>query len=286
MENFIDLTGKTFGRWTVIESSGKTKKGTPRWKVVCNCPNKTEKIVLDSDLNNGRTKSCGCLKDEIFQKRSEYRESNPRLYRIWKAMKNRCYNENGPDYKLYGGRGITVCEEWKNNFDSFCRWALENGYQEELSIDRIDVNGNYEPSNCRWATNKEQGNNKTDNVFLTYKGETKTITQWVEELKLNRNTLNHRLNDLGWTVEQAFETETRGLIKNKRVVQIDPKTFDVIETFDSLRLAAEKMGVYHSNIGNVANRKKGKHTVKGYIWRFEDDMDDIEEMKRAMKMKP
>lgn len=115
-----------------------------------------------------------------------------RLYRIFDHMKQRCYNKNNNRYKHYGGRGIVVCDEWNSDFDVFYNWAYENGYDDTLTIDRIDVNGNYEPSNCRWITNLEQQNNKRNNVLLTYNGKTQTMAQWARELNINRYTVIKR----------------------------------------------------------------------------------------------
>ena len=121
-------------------------------------------------------------------------------------MKSRCYTESNSDYKDYGGRGISICDEWLNDFVSFYNWSMNNSYSDGLSIDRIDVNGNYEPSNCRWATNKEQANNKRTNMFCTINGETKTLKEWSEERGIIYNTVRHRLA-LGYTVEEALDPD-------------------------------------------------------------------------------
>lgn len=131
-----------------------------------------------------------------------------RIYRIWKNMKQRCYNPKNPRYNFYGKIGVKVCDEWKNNFISFYKWSIENGYQDNLTIDRIDVNGNYEPSNCRWITNKEQQFNKHVNHFITYNGETKTLTEWGMELGIDPNTLGTRLSR-GWSIEKTLITPVK-----------------------------------------------------------------------------
>ena len=132
-----------------------------------------------------------------------------RLYRIWTDMKRRCYDEKRSEYKNYGGRGIEICQEWKNSFEAFRNWATENGYTDELTIDRIDVNGNYEPSNCRWATLKEQANNMRTNTMITYKGETKTLAQWAESFGINYHTLVSRLYQENLPFEEAVKKGNR-----------------------------------------------------------------------------
>lgn len=129
--------------------------------------------------------------------------SRRRLGKILSGMKQRCYNPNNAKYPIYGGRGIKVCEEWKDNFLSFYEWAVLNGYRNDLSIDRIDSNGNYEPSNCRWATQKEQQNNRRTNHLLMYNGETKTVEGWAETTGIAPATIRKRI-EYGWSVEDAL----------------------------------------------------------------------------------
>lgn len=129
--------------------------------------------------------------------------SDTRLYEIWRGMKRRCNDDNRKEYHIYGGRGIKVCKEWETNFGAFRNWALNNGYNDTLTIERNDVNGNYEPSNCRWATKKEQANNRRDNKFLTHNGKTLTIAQWAKELNIHENTLRNRIQK-GWSEEEIF----------------------------------------------------------------------------------
>lgn len=131
--------------------------------------------------------------------------SRSRLWRIWNSMKQRCENPNAISYKYYGEKGISVCEDW-TVFKNFCAWALNNGYAENLSIDRIDGNGNYEPSNCRWATNKEQQNHTSYNRLYTYNGETLNVMQWAEKTGLSPNMLYKRLLR-GWDIEKALTTK-------------------------------------------------------------------------------
>lgn len=131
-----------------------------------------------------------------------------RLYRIWHNMKSRCYLETFPRYRYYGARGITVCEEWRNSFSAFHEWATSNGYRDDLQIDRIDNDGNYEPSNCRWVTKREQESNKSTNVYVSYKGEEKTVAEWARVFNIDRCLLGIRLRR-GWSFERAVSTPPR-----------------------------------------------------------------------------
>lgn len=137
--------------------------------------------------------------------------SKTRLYTIWHSMYCRCYYKSTNQYKNYGGKGIKVCEEWKSSqgFLNFYNWAINNGYEEKLTLDRIDSNKNYCPENCRWVTSKSQSNNKTNNVFYTFNGETKTAKQWCELYSISQTTLNDRLKR-GWSLEQALTISTQG----------------------------------------------------------------------------
>jgi hypothetical protein len=132
--------------------------------------------------------------------------SGTRIYNIWAVMKRRCTNPNNKEFGRYGARGITICDEWQD-FMSFYKWAIENNYTEELTLDRIDNNGNYEPSNCRWVTMKEQQRNRSNNHLITYEGKTLTISQWAEERNINHDTLFSRINKRHWEIGRALEYE-------------------------------------------------------------------------------
>ena len=194
---FKDLTGQRFGKLTVIEIAEHIKGRHIKWRCVCDCGQEVVSSVIY--LTQGKKKHCGCGKP------FSYRLSYPRLHRIWSNMKFRCNNANDDRYEDYGGRGITVCQEWQESFEVFCKWALNNGYAENLTLDRIDVNGNYEPSNCRWITSFEQMSNMRKNVNLTYKGETKHLSEWCRILNVKHTTIAYRLKN-GYSVEEAFET--------------------------------------------------------------------------------
>lgn len=150
---FIDLTGKRFGKLVVLERVKRSRK--TEWRCKCDCGNET--IVQAANLKNGHIRSCGCMISESNTKHGKW---NTRIYRIYHSMKQRCNNPNSAHYEYYGGRGIKVCSEWQDDFQTFYDWAMSHGYSDDLSIDRIDVNGNYEPSNCRWATKTTQSFNR------------------------------------------------------------------------------------------------------------------------------
>lgn len=208
-----DIIGKTFGRLTVVAYAGKASSKHSLWRCVCSCGNET--IVLRGSLTSGGTRSCGCLNDEQRRKkgaeanRTKHGKHDTRLYRIWKAMRNRCLNPNNPSFqKWYGSKGITVCQEWLDDFSSFEKWALSNGYQDNLTLDRIDVNGNYSSWNCRWVSNAIQQNNKTTNHTLTYNNETHTIAEWSKIVGIHNSAILARVR-LGWSTERTLTTPSR-----------------------------------------------------------------------------
>lgn len=198
MSKFKDITGQRFGRLTVLYRLHNIK-GKTKWFCVCDCGNLKE--VTLSDLKKGNTQSCGCLYKDIHTK---HKKCDTRLYCIFGAVKSRCYNKNNKRYKDYGGRGIAVCDEWKDDFMSFYNWAILNGYKDTLTIDRIDVNGNYEPSNCRWVTPKQQARNRRSNRNYTINGETHCLKEWCEIVGLNYRTVQYRINILNQNIERAL----------------------------------------------------------------------------------
>lgn len=209
MGKFIDLAGQKFGRLTVLERAENKGKSVV-WLCRCDCGQETK--VTPNHLKSGHTKSCGCLHIECAvnqgHKNATHGMKGTRLYKIWGGIKTRCLNCNDAHYKDYLGRGITICDEWKNSFENFRDWAMSNGYREDLTIDRIDVNGNYEPSNCRWATQEEQQNNKRTNHLITFDGKTQNIKKWSIETGIRSSTIGERLKR-GWSIEKALTTPTK-----------------------------------------------------------------------------
>jgi hypothetical protein len=193
MQRVKDLTGQKFGRLEVI---GIDDNGDRKTNWICQCDCGAIKSVRSDSLQNGAVKSCGCLKKEQdrqnLTKHHSHKQSGTRLYQIWVGLKGRCQNENNARYSNYGGRGISVCEEWNKSFQAFYDWSLENGYDETLTIDRIDNDGNYAPANCRWATIEEQCNNRRTNVVIKIGNAEKTLTQWCDIFEVDYKTIYAR----------------------------------------------------------------------------------------------
>jgi len=197
---FEDLTGRRFGRLIVTKMHSHGTKNTPiKWECICDCGKTT--IVRVNDLRWGKTQSCSCLQREKV-KRTIHGDSKTRLHRIWRQIHSRCSNANLKDYKNYGGRGIIICSEWYE-YILFRDWALSNGYSDDLTIDRINVNGNYEPNNCRWTTKTVQANNTRSNHYITYKGKRQTLAQWSRELNIDYFVLKSRIR-YHWSIKRAF----------------------------------------------------------------------------------
>ena len=219
MGKIIDLTGQRFGKLTVIKRLLNNKHNSAMWLCQCDCGGNT--ITSSAHLNSGHTKSCGCLSKELIAKlNKKHNMYGTRLYIIWHNMKARCNNKSNLAYKNYGGRGIRVCKEWddkENGFMNFYNWSMNNGYRDDLTIDRIDNNGNYEPHNCRWATIKEQANNKRNNFCITYHGETHSLKEWCEYLNMNYGTIKSRIKRNLPQELWFFEGEITYSIKQKYI---------------------------------------------------------------------
>lgn len=203
---YCDLTGRVFGRLTCIEYAGPYVHKGSLWKCRCVCGE--EVIVQQRHLSSGHTQSCGCLQKERIRNasithglsRNDGKVS--RLYSVWVGIKNRCFRVKSSDYKHYGGRGITICSEWLE-YKPFHDWAIAAGYKEGLSIDRINNDGNYDPANCRWVPMEKQFDNRRSSHFITFNGETKTVTGWAKSTGISRSAINSRLRR-GWAAEEVL----------------------------------------------------------------------------------
>ena len=198
-----DIVGKKFNKLLVLELDhikphpNPTKGVFYYYKCQCECGNTT--VTRRERIIGGETKSCGC----ISKRATTHGLSNTRLFRIWRGIKTRCNNSNSPEYNRYGARGIKVCQEWLDDFMNFYNWAMSNNYSDDLTIDRIDVNGDYCPDNCRWATPSEQANNKRNNRIVEYKGQKYTLKQLSVKYNINWHTLLGRL-EANWSIEDAL----------------------------------------------------------------------------------
>ena len=196
-----DLTGKRIESFVVLKDGIRRNK-----KIYCLCKCDCGNIVeIRKDNLNGRrnTHNCGCV-----PKQATHGFTHHRLHTIWAMMKQRCANRNHRSYRNYGGKGVSVCKEWLHDFESFKDWAFASGYTDKLTLDRIDGNGNYCPENCRWATYKEQGNNRNNNRLITYNGETHTMSEWCDITGLSKATVYCRLRE-GWSVERTLTTPNK-----------------------------------------------------------------------------
>lgn len=218
-----EVIGQQFGEWTVLKYNGCDGKNTT---YLCKCSCGIEKVVRRNTLLKGLSKSCGCKRgyhvSESQSGKPKKGHPNPfcgmgegktRLHIIWDGMKRRCNCPTDKHYMWYGGRGITVCDEWSNSFQAFKKWAISNGYKDDLSIDRIDVDGNYCPENCRWVTQREQCRNKRNNVMLTLNGITMCAKEWSNLTGIKDGTICYRKNRLGWSDEKTLTTPVRGRCK-------------------------------------------------------------------------
>lgn len=201
MSKLIDITGKQFNDLTVVKRVENAKGGVAVWKCLCVCGNTT--LVRGSNLKNGAVKSCGCRLKKNERART-HNMSKTRIYREWASVKNRCYNSHSKSYKDYGGRGITVCEEWRKSFEAFRDWAFANGYSDNLTIERIDTNGNYTPKNCKWIPRNEQQGNRRMCYSFDYKGESHNLADWCKILNLPYGTIHNRVYKLNWSFEKAI----------------------------------------------------------------------------------
>ena len=211
MQNTSKITEKKFGDWTANYFFRKpvSIKGC-KTRLYCNCTcicGKVKDVRADS-LFDGSSKNCGCLRrNQIIKQNTTHGMVGTRIYRIWNNMKQRCNNPNATEYERYGGRGIKVCKEWEDDFNSFYEWAIKNGYSDNLTIERNDINKNYEPNNCKWITLQEQLKNTSRTVFITYKGVTKCAMDWCKELELHNNVVIRKYRK-GLPIEEVLSRKS------------------------------------------------------------------------------
>ena len=201
-----DLTGKRFGRLTVI---GIDDRGNRKTYYNCQCDCGNVKSVRSDSLIAGAIRSCGCMKKEQDKENltanHSHKMSGTRIYGIWQGIKKRCYNPHDARYDRYGGRGIKVCAEWLDDFQAFYDWAIQNGYNETLTIDRINNDGDYCPENCRWTDNLEQARNRSSNVSITIGNATKTLTEWCEIFQVDSKVVLARYHRNGFIgIDELF----------------------------------------------------------------------------------
>lgn len=228
MKDYSELIGKRYGRLVVVGFDYKKSSSRRKYLLCkCDCGNKISTRLYE--LEHKQTVSCGCYNREILQKsRIKHGLSNHPLHREWRGIKDRCYNKNCKQFKDYGGRGITVCDEWIHDAAAFINWCLSHGYEKGLTLDRIDNNKGYSPDNCRWTTRKIQANNTRRNRYITYNGETHTVPEWAEILNLKYDVLIHRLAH-GWSVEKAIETPFRNFERHDRTYTFNGETHNLKE---------------------------------------------------------
>lgn len=210
MSKTIDLTWQKFNRLTIIKRTQNNNRGEACWLCLCNCGKET--IVTSSHIRNNHTQSCGCLNKETTKTNRRIhghssRGQKSRIYVIWVAMNQRCNNPNNKRYEDYGGRDIHVCERWRK-FQNFLD-DMGNPPTDKHQIDRINNNGNYCKSNCRWVTSKINNRNRRNNRLETYGGRTQCLTAWAEELNIREGTLRRRIYQLNWSIKEAFTTPVR-----------------------------------------------------------------------------
>lgn len=208
----IDITGQRFGRLTVIKKTERRdESGNVYWYCKCDCGGNIE--TQGKSLRKGLVISCGCAKREHGKNLNlKHGMSRTRVYDIWCAMKSRCSNNSDENYLKYGGRGISICEEWidsEDGFENFAKWAFDNGYMDDLSIDRIDVDGDYKPSNCKWSTPKEQMQNTRRNRYVKHDGKIYSISELAEKLNMTYMQTWHRFRDISFGMEDLSEGERK-----------------------------------------------------------------------------
>lgn len=259
-----DLTGKQFGKWIVLKQTDdyiqpSNGKHHAMWLCKCSCKYGTITAVQGKHLKNGKSTKCVyCSREEkimlleyknkqnkkniiISEEELKIKKQKKRLHSIWGNMKDRCFNKNSDRYYRYGGRGVSICDEWMI-FDNFYNWALNNGYQDNLTIDRVNNDGNYTPDNCRWADNITQANNKSNNNVLTYNGESHTLREWSRLIGIDSRTIFKRINRDGWTLEDALNKPIRKVKKgNDALIEFNNKKHNLSNWSKLLNIPRETL---------------------------------------------
>ena len=267
--------GTRFGMLTIIkEVEPYYYNGHPQRQFLCQCDCGKTSVTTLSRLRVGMAQSCGCKKGG---KPKLGVPTHTRLHHIWTSIKQRCYYTRSISYKNYGGRGIIMCDEWKNNYLSFYNWAMNNGYNDSLTIDRIDYDGNYEPSNCRWATKEEQAQNKRNNIVLELNGERHTISEWSRITGIKAGALQSR-KYAGWSDEKTLTTPVKKLdfhkmSNGKSPVVLVGKNGEIITEYNSIMEAAKTNNLSYASVYNYLRGKQ--KTCKGCDFKYKDNVLNI-----------
>lgn len=269
--------GDKFGELTIIKELNPniTPCGTRQRRFLCKCVCGNEVIRHLSSLLHSNGISCGCLDFNIGEINRKYtkEQKNSFLYSTWVGMRQRCYYKKSTHYRLYGARGITVCDEWRNDYLAFYNWSIEHGASEELTLDRIDNDKGYSPNNCRWATLEQQANNKSTSRFISYNGVSKTVMEWSKYRNINEGTIRSRIDRYGYSIGQALEYEPAPIRIRKRestrkpVLQFDLNG-NLIREWNSLQEINERLGY---KIGVIRHTIYGtQKSSYGYKWKYRD----------------
>lgn len=275
----IVKSGDRFGILVIINEIQPhiTPCGTVRRQFLCKCDcgNTVTRSLIS--LNRKGNHSCGCVDIERIgnlNKKYTDEQRNSFLYSTWRGVRQRCLDPKSSHYKYYGEKGISLCDDWLNDYTKFYEWCMANGASEELTIDRIDVNGNYEPSNCRWVDAFVQANNKNQNRFIEYNGERLTIMQWSRKTGIKEATIRMRLDRYGYSVGEALGYETHTTKQHDRRNRRKPigqysLNGDLIKLWDSAQDASESLGI---SIQSIRSCAIGVYkTGNGFIWKYKNN---------------
>lgn len=267
--------GDKFGYLTIIKEVEPhvTPCGTIRRRFLCKCDCGKTVVRNLQTLTLGLNSSCGCQKFDIGSLNRKYTKEQTQsfLYSTWLGMRQRCFDKNSSHYKYYGDKGVTMCEEWINDYSKFYEWSIKNGASKELTIDRIDNNGNYEPNNCRWVDSIVQANNKTQNRVIEYNGEKLTLMQWSRKTGIKDATIRMRLDKYGYSIGEALGYEshkTKQYDRSNRRKPIEQYSLngDFIKLWDSAQVASKSLGI---SINSIRNCAIGIYkTGNGFIWKY------------------